>query len=75
MNIGVPILRADDPMFDGFCEKALGSLTYEQQLKSMRFIDVTSLMSKEQGTRFIDEVIRTYSQAGLCMLHPSEMAA
>lgn len=75
LNIGVPILRAADPVFNGFCEKALGHLTYEQQLKSMDYVDVTSRMEKEQGTEFIDTVIRQYSQQGYCLLHPSEQAA
>lgn len=72
---GVPILSAANPEFCIFFDKALGRLTYEEQLHAMDFVPVTSLMSKAQATGFIDQVIREYSQQGLCLLHPSEMQA
>jgi hypothetical protein len=73
---GVPILRTGDPKFKAMYDKAIrGNLNYEEKLQAMDYLPVTRLMSKEQGTEFIDVVIREYSQQGLCLLSPSELAA
>lgn len=76
LRYGVPILRAGDAKFKAMYDKAIrGNLTYEEKLQAMDYLPVTRLMSKEQGTEFIDTVIREYSQLGLCLLSPSELVA
>lgn len=75
LNYGVPILRAADATFNGFCAKCIDPLTYEQQLKAMRYVDVTSLMTTPQCTEYLDTIIREYSKQGYSLLHPSQEAA
>jgi hypothetical protein len=74
LNYGVPILRAEDEGFNEHCALVIDPLTYEQQLKAMEWTDVTSKMSVKPFSRYMDEVIRVYSQQGYCLLHPSEAA-
>jgi hypothetical protein len=73
LHSGVPILRRDQQQFRDFYDTALKHLDYQFKLESMDFVPVTSRMSKKQATEYIDEIIREYSQQGLCLLHPSEV--
>jgi hypothetical protein len=75
LHHGVPILRGEDYKFREFYDKSLKHMDYEFKLDSMKFVPVTSRFSKDQGSRYIDEIIREYSQQGLCLIHPSEMQA
>lgn len=75
LNYGIPILSANDPQFAETWGLIAQTLTYEQQLALMDKIAVTRLMKKPEFSEFLDTVIREYSNQGLCLLHPSEMAA
>ena len=73
LRIGVPILRASNDQFRNLYDKAIkGGLTYEEKLAAMDILPVTSLMTKAQGTEYIETVIREYSQQGVCIIHPGE---
>lgn len=72
LHFGVPILRRDDPQFRDWYNKTLLHSDYEIKKESMRYVPVTSDFSKKQGSEYIDEIIREYSQQGLCLTHPSE---
>ena len=48
LHHGVPILRAEDEEFREAYDAAIKGLSYEQKLKVMRILPVTSLMNKEQ---------------------------
>jgi hypothetical protein len=65
LNYGVPILRRDDPTMEDFFHKALDHLTHEDQLKAMKFVDVTSEMSVTQGSEYITTILDTYAEAGI----------
>lgn len=70
---GVPILRAYDPKFKEIYDQSIrGHLDYEQKLKAMDYLPVTSLMNKKMAGEFITTVIRAYSQAGIYIQHPGE---
>lgn len=57
LNFGVPILRAEDDDFREFYDSAMkNALSYEQKLKAMRFVPVTSLMTQDQFDRYAHEV-------------------
>lgn len=75
LHFGVPILRRDDEQFRDWYNQTLLHSDYEIKKASMRYVPVTSEFSKKQGSEYIDEIIREYSQQGLCLLHPSEMQA
>lgn len=75
LRYGVPILRAHSEEFCYVYDKAIKPLDYEFKLRAMDWLPVTSKMAKAQATEFIETVVREYSQQGLCLLHPSEVAA
>ena len=73
LRIGVPILRASNDQFRNLYDKAIkGGLTYEEKLAAMDILPVTSLMTKAQGTEYIDTVIREYSRQGIVIVMPGE---
>lgn len=55
LHAGVPILEAEDADFRATMA-ALKHLTYEQKVKAMDFIDVTSLMTQDQFSRYMHAV-------------------
>ena len=57
LHHGVPILRAEDDEFKAMYDSAIKGLAYEQKLQVMKFMPVTSLMNKEQKSRYIDSVM------------------
>lgn len=55
LHFGVPILRAEDEEFRQFYDAAVkASLTYEQKLAAMKFVPVTSLMTKPQLSAYLE---------------------
>ena len=66
LEFGIPILRAD-PVFNGFYRKCIESLTYEQKLKAMKFISVTSIMSKSQLAHCLSDIQRAYAEQGIIL--------
>jgi len=72
---GAPILRGGNEQFKALYDKTMREvLTYEEKLAAMDILPVTRLMTKEQGTAYIDTIIREYSGQGYFLLHPSEAA-
>lgn len=66
LHFGVPILRAEDAEFREMYDAAIkASLSYEQKLKAMDFIDVTSIMSTKQLTAYMDEMRDHYDKRGV----------
>lgn len=73
LRLGVPILRADDAEFREMYDNAIkGHLSYEQKLKAMRFIPVTSLMTKRQLSRYLEDMQRTYAEQGVQLEFPED---
>ena len=70
---GVPILARDHVVFQEFAQDALYNLSYETQLQAVQWIDVSSIMTKEQGTEYIDTILRTYSQQGIALADPRQV--
>ena len=70
---GIPILLAGDPAFAAMYTKGImHHLTVEEKLEAMDILPVSSRMSKEQGTEYIDTIIREYTKAGYSLTHPDE---
>lgn len=66
LQFGVPILRAEDAEFREFYDGNIKkSFSYEQKLKAMKYLPVTSLMNKEQKSRYLDEVIAHFTARGV----------
>tara|TARA_R110000822_G_scaffold292440_1_gene414429 strand:- start:13 stop:441 length:429 start_codon:yes stop_codon:yes gene_type:complete len=56
LHIGVPLLRAEDAEFREFYDNAIKGLSYEQKLKVMKYLPVTSLMTNEQFGKYCKEM-------------------
>lgn len=73
LEIGVPILRADDPDFRAAYDKAVRPLPYADKIKIMKhFFPVTSLMKVRQMCRFLDQVERQCLGMGLRLTQPDD---
>ena len=54
LHYGVPILRAEDEQFRETYDAVIKPLTYERKLVAMRAWPVTSLMTKEQLSQYLE---------------------
>ncbi|MFD2271384.1 hypothetical protein ACFS07_10290 [Undibacterium arcticum] len=61
LHHGVPILRTEDDEFRGTYDAVIKPLSYEQKLIAMRCWPVTSLMTKEQLSKYAEAI-----QADFC---------
>ena len=68
LHFGVPILRGEDEGFRKLYDKAFKHiLSYEEKLKAMDYLPVTSLMNKEQMSRYLEAVQIHYAQHGVIL--------
>ena len=65
LHFGVPILRVEEEEFRAFYDAGCRALPYEQKLKAMRFLPVTSIMTKEQLTQYCDAMQEHYRCRGV----------
>lgn len=56
LHFGVPLLRAEDAEFREFYDNSIKCLSYEQKLKAMKYLPVTSIMSNEQFGKYCKEM-------------------
>lgn len=76
LRIGVPILRGSDAEFKTLYDKCIrDALTYEEKLVAMDVLPVTRRMNKQQGTEYIDTILREYSKQGYALINPNEEAS
>ncbi len=50
------MLRAVDSEFNDFCMLTIDDLPYDQKMKSMEFVPVTSLMSVKMFAEYLNDV-------------------
>lgn len=72
LHFAVPIMRSEDEQFRIFYDTAIKGLSYEQKLEAMKFIPVTSLMSKQQLSRYLEEVQADFLKHGVILEFPKE---
>lgn len=72
LNFGVPILRAEDEEFRAFYDRSIKGLTYEQKIEAMKYLPVTSLMSKTQKSTYLETMQKHYSKRGVRLEFPEE---
>jgi len=75
LHHGVPILRAESEHFRENYDAAIKGLTYEQKLKVMRLLPVTSLMTKAQKSKYLEAVQDDFKGRGVILSFPMEQAA
>lgn len=54
LHFGVPILRAEDEQFREFYDRHIKSFSYEEKLKAMQYLPVTSLMTTIQLSKYLE---------------------
>ena len=74
LHHGVPILRAEDEEFRDVYDQVIKGLSYEQKLIAMRSWPVTSLMTKEQLSKYATAVQADFLNRGVLLKFP-EVAA
>ncbi len=72
LHHGVPILRAEDEDFRQFYDNSIKGMTYEQKLGAMKFLPVTSLMTKPQLSAYLVAVQDDYRKRGVVLSFPEE---
>lgn len=74
LHHGVPLLRAEDDEYRDIYDGAIKGLSYEQKLKVMRYFPVTSLMNKEQLSKYAEAVRDDFYRRGVLLEFPTEAA-
>lgn len=75
LHHGVPILRAEDEQFRDFYDRTIRvTLAYDQKLDAMKFLPVTSLMSKPQLSKYLEAVRDDFLKRGVMLEFPEEAA-
>lgn len=72
LHHGVPILRAEDDEFRSTYDSVIKPLTYEQKLLAMRCWPVTSIMTKEQLSKFAEAVQADFAKRGVVLEFPGQ---
>lgn len=77
LEIGVPILRAENEPFRKTYDRLIRPLDHSDKLDLIRDTDmpVTRLMSVDQMTRYMDEVFRRHAEFGIEMTIPPDKFA
>lgn len=70
LRLGVPIMREDSPEFRETYDRLIKPLSYEQKLKAMELISVTSLMKVRQMVRYLDAIERECAEEGVKLTDP-----
>lgn len=73
LHYGVPILRAEDDTFREAYDAAIKGLTYEQKLKVMRILPVTSLMSTKQLSKYLEAMKEEFAEHGVRLEFPDDV--
>jgi len=70
LHHGVPILRAEDEEFKIFYDGAIKGMSYERKLGAMKFLPVTSLMTKPQLSVYLEAVQADFLGRGVRLDFP-----
>lgn len=70
LHHGVPILRAEDEEFREAYDAVIKGLTYEQKLIAMRHWPVTSIMTKEQLSKYLEAMQADFAKRGVRLEFP-----
>ena len=67
LTYGVPVLRSEDQEFNSFYRACIHGLTYEQKLKAVKYISVTSRATVKQMAKIIDHIQKSYAENGIVL--------
>ena len=74
LHFGVPLMLAESEKFRESYNAIRYALTYESKLKAMDILDVTSLMSKDQMCKYLNDMQRSYAEQGVILETPKDSA-
>jgi len=74
LHHGVPILRAEDEEFRDVYDQVLKGLSYEQKLIAMRSWPVTSIMTKDQLSKYAEAMQADFRARGVLLEFPADDA-
>ena len=72
LHHGVPLLRAEDDEFRETYDAVIRPLNYEQKLIAMKCWPVTSIMTKEQLSRYAEAVQADFRAKGVMLEFPQK---
>jgi hypothetical protein len=72
LRYGVPILRAEDASFREIYDASIKRLTYEQKLRAMEYLPVTSLMTVSQLSRYLGDMQNDFATRDVRLEFPTE---
>lgn len=72
LHHGVPIMRLDDDEFREAYDAVIKPLSYEKKLIAMRHWPVTSLMTKEQLSKYAEAVQTDFAGKGVLLQFPDQ---
>lgn len=72
LNFGIPILYAEDEQFRKFYDQSLAHLTYEDRLKAMKYVPVTSVMNKPQMAKYLQTLQQEFWELGVKLEFPED---
>jgi hypothetical protein len=72
LEYGVPILRAESERFRCFYDAHVKRLPYQSKLRAVEFISISSVMTKDQATQYIETIVRAFAEQGLIISMPDE---
>ncbi len=67
LNVGIPILCAEDDEFRQFWAMASKGLTYEDQLIAVKFVAVTSIMTIDVSNQYLRELQNYWRPRGVSL--------
>ncbi len=67
---GIPILREENADFQATYDRIIRPLTYEQKVKAMAIIEVSSLFKVRQMVRYLDAIQRECAEQGIKLTDP-----
>lgn len=70
LRFGIPIMREDSPDFRSTYDRLIKPLSYEEKLRAMDLISVTSLMKVRQMVRYLDAIERECAEEGVKLTDP-----
>lgn len=74
LNFGVPILRAENNEFRQAYDDVIKAMSYEQKLKIMRLLPVTSLMTKKQLSTYLETMQEEFRRRDVILEFPEDAA-
>ena len=72
LHHGVPILRAEDEEFRAFYDTSIKGMDYEKKLAAMKYLPVTSLMTKPQLSKYLEAMQQDFARMGVQLEFPED---